>query len=51
MHTKDELKEMAKVVMFNPNSNKSQQLLMTLAAMYGTHPQAILNEINKLANA
>ena len=51
MHTQPELKEMAKVVLFNIGSQKSNALIMTLVAMYRIHPNVVINEITKLANS
>ena len=47
-YTKQELKEMAKVIMFNPNSTKSTELIMHIAMTHRANPQHVLSMIDKL---
>lgn len=49
-YTTKELSEMAKVIMFNPNSGKSKQLIWDLAMTQMISPQQALDNINRLAN-
>ena len=50
-HTKEDLKKMAQTIMFNPNSNRSNEVIWALAVRQGITPQDALNQINRLANS
>lgn len=47
-YTQEELKHMAKVIMFNPESQKSQEVIHVLAAELNMHPMLVLAQIDQL---
>lgn len=47
-YKKEELKHMAKVIMFNPDCNRAQELLVTVANRTGMHPLMVLANIDQL---
>ena len=49
-YSKEELKQMAQVVMFNPSSDKSIQLHHTVANLTGLPVNVVHQEIRRLAN-
>ncbi len=48
-YSKPELKRMAKIVMFNPQSDKAQELIWAVAQRARIMPQDALNRIASLA--
>lgn len=47
-YPQEELKHMAKVIMFNVESDKSQQVIHVLAAELNMHPMMVLAQIDQL---
>jgi hypothetical protein len=48
MHTQEELKTFAKVIMINPTSDRSSKLILTLAAKFQRDPKEVFIKIRKL---
>jgi len=46
-YTKEELKDMAKIIMFNPNSTKSVELVNTIVFSLRISPQEVYQRIQE----